>query len=1038
MWMTRVAIGNPVFCTMVMLAIMVMGLVSYVRLPIDQMPDVQVPVGVVYVAYPGASPQAVENDLTKPIENALNPISGVKKIRSRSREGSALVIVEFEMNVNMDRAIQDMRDKLAQVRPSFPREAKDPYVSRANNDDDQPIVSIGLTSATRSPVDLTYLVEEVVRKRMENVSGVATVSTVGAAPRQVVIDIDPARLRARRIGIDQLITALRSDNIDVPVGLITAGATDRSVRVDARFRSISDFENLVIARRDGVQVRVSDVARVRDTVAEQNSFARINGKRAVILDMRKVRGTNTVEVGNGVLAAVERVRRELPEDVTVEVLTDRSKYVKASVKNVQRTIIEGAVLTVFIVFLFLASWRSTVITALTLPISVIATFIALYAFGFTLNALTLMALSLCIGLLIDDAIVVRENIVRHLHMGKGHLQAAQEATDEIGLAVLATTLAIVAVFTPIAFMGGIIGLYFFQFGITVVVAVLVSLFVSFTLDPMLSSVWADPPGNRFRRAPWLGRLLERFDRGMDDMQHRYERVIRWTLAHRKSTIGIAIASLVASVGLMAAGVIGSEFVPRDDQSEFGMRIETPVGSSLEYTIAKADQMEAVLRQIPEVTRIYTWVGGGNGRNTGWVNLTLKPQKERKRSQKQIEDAARELVKPIAGLTSSVGWNRPVQVSLLGPDVAVLSRLSQQFAAEVAKIPGAVEVETSEKAAVPALAIELKRAEAAEFGITPAAVGTLTRTLIARDAVATWLTPQGNTVDVTLNLPPAFRESAAALLEIPLANPRQPDGDALTLGRVARVSDSANPKIIERAFLQRQITVSAGVSGRTQGEVGGDVNRLIKSFELPPGYRFDVGGDNQMMAESFRYALLALGMAVVFIYFVLGSQFRSFTQPVAIMMTLPLSLIGVLIALAVTRTTFNLFAMIGFIMLMGLVTKNGILLVDFANQARRERGLSITEALVAAGHIRLRPILMTTAAMVFGMLPMALALEEGADGTMGRAIIGGVLSSTLLTLVVVPAIYAMIEEAHERRRARRAAREARAAPTAEAAGHAPGE
>ncbi len=1038
MWMTRVAIGNPVFCTMVMLAIMVMGLVSYFRLPIDQMPDVQVPVGVVYVAYPGASPQAVENDLTKPIENALNPISGVKKIRSRSREGSALVIVEFDMNVNMDRAIQDMRDKLAQVRPAFPREAKDPYVSRANNDDDQPIVSIGLTSATRSPVDLTYLVEEVVRKRMENVSGVATVSTVGAAPRQVVIDIDPAQLRARRIGIDQLITALRNDNIDVPVGLITSGATDRSVRVDARFRSISDFENLVIARRDGVQVRVSDVARVRDTVAEQNSFARINGKRAVILDMRKVRGSNTVEVGNGVLAAVERVRKELPEDVAVEVLTDRSKYVKASVKNVQRTIIEGAVLTVFIVFLFLASWRSTVITALTLPISVIATFIALYAFGFTLNALTLMALSLCIGLLIDDAIVVRENIVRHLHMGKGHLQAAQEATDEIGLAVLATTLAIVAVFTPIAFMGGIIGLYFFQFGITVVVAVLVSLFVSFTLDPMLSSVWADPPGNRFRRAPWLGRLLERFDRGMADMQHRYERVIRWTLAHRKSTIGIAIASLVASVGLMATGVIGSEFVPRDDQSEFGMRIETPVGSSLEYTIAKADQMEAVLRQIPEVTRIYTWVGGGNGRNTGWVNLTLKPQSERKRSQKQIEDAARELVKPIAGLTSTVGWNRPVQVSLLGPDVTVLSKLSQQFAAEVAKIPGAVEVETSEKAAVPALAIELKRAEAAEFGITPTAVGTLTRTLIARDAVTTWLTPQGNTVDVTLNLPPALRESAAALLDIPLANPREPNGDALTLGRVARVSDSANPKIIERAFLQRQITVSAGVSGRTQGEVGSEVNRLIKSFDLPPGYRFDVGGDNQMMAESFRYAMLALGMAVVFIYFVLGSQFRSFTQPVAIMMTLPLSLIGVLIALAVTRTTFNLFAMIGFIMLMGLVTKNGILLVDFANQARREQGLSITEALVAAGHIRLRPILMTTAAMVFGMLPMALALEEGADGTMGRAIIGGVLSSTLLTLVVVPAIYAMIEEAHERRRARRAAREARAASTASSAGHAPAE
>ncbi|TAG77326.1 MAG: efflux RND transporter permease subunit [Betaproteobacteria bacterium] len=1018
MWMTRVAISNPVFCAMVMFALMVMGAVSYMRLPVDSMPDVQVPIGVVYVAYPGASPQAVENDLTKPIENALNPISGVKKIRSRSREGSSLVIVEFDMNIKMDVAIQDMRDKLAQVRPSFPKEAKDPYISKANNDDDQAVVSLGVTSKTMAPADVAYYVEEIIRKRLENVTGVATVDTIGAASREVRIEVDPAKLRARRIGVDQVIAALRNDNIDVPVGIITSGVNDKSVRIDARFKSIADFENLVIARRDGMQVRVSDIGVVVDGTREQNSFARIDGSKAVILDMKKVRGTNTVEVGEGVKRAIERVKKELPKEIELSILSDQSRYVKASVKNVQRTIIEGAILTVFIVFLFLASWRSTVITALTLPISVVATFIALYAFGFTLNSLTLMALSLCIGLLIDDAIVVRENIVRHLHMGKSHAQAAQEATDEIGLAVLATTLAIVAVFTPIAFMGGIIGLYFFQFGITIVVAVMVSLFVSFTLDPMLSSVWPDPEGERFKRFPWLGRLLAGFDRGMEGMQHRYERVMRWALSHRKSTIAIALGSLGASVALMMGGVIGSEFVPRDDQSEFGMRIETPVGSSLDYTLAKTEQVEAVLRTLPEVKRIYSWVGGGNGRNTGRVTVLLVPRDDRKRSQKQVEDAARELVKPIAGLTSTVGWNRPIQIALLGPDVTVLSRISQQLAAEIAKIPGAVEVETSEKAAVPALAITLKRAEAAEFGITPATLGTITRTLVAGDAVTTWLSPQGNSVDVSVRLPSELKSNAQQLMQIPLNNPRAPDGEALALERVALVSESANPKIIERSNLQRQITVSAGVSGKTQGEVGGEANRIMKEFELPPGYRFDVGGDNQMMAESFGFAMLALGMAVVFIYFVLGSQFHSFAQPIAIMMTLPLSLIGVLIALAVTRTTFNLFAMIAFIMLMGLVVKNGILLVDFANQVRRERGLSVIESLVTAGHIRLRPILMTTAAMVFGMLPMALALEEGADGTMGRAIIGGVLSSTLLTLIVVPVIYAIIEEWKERRAAKR--------------------
>jgi hydrophobic/amphiphilic exporter-1 (mainly G- bacteria), HAE1 family len=1021
MWMTRIAIKNPVFCAMVMFALMVMGAVSYYRLPVDAMPDVQVPFAVVYVSYPGASPQAVENDLTKQIENALNPISGVKKIRSRSREGSSLVIVEFDMKVDINQGVQDMRDKLAQIRPGFPKEAKDPYISRANNDDDQPVVSLGVTSKTRTLPDLSYLVEEVIKRRMENVSGVATININGAATREVQIEIDPAKLRARRVGVDQVLSALRADNIDYPVGNITSGNNDKSVRVDARFKSMSDFQNLVVARRDGLQVRLSDVATVIDGTREQNSFARIDGVRAISLDLMKVRGSNTVEVGEGAKAAIERVKKELPTDVELTILSDQSRYVKASVKNVQSTIIEGALLTVFIVFLFLASWRSTIITALTLPISVVATFIALYAFGFTINQLTLMALSLCIGLLIDDAIVVRENIVRHLAMGKSHKEASQQATDEIGLAVLATTLAIVAVFAPVAFMGGIIGLYFFQFGITIVVAVMVSLFVSFTLDPMLSSVWPDPPGDRFRRAPWLGRILKRFDDGMESTQHRYERVIRWALGHRKTTLGIAFGVFAASIGLAASGLIGSEFVPRDDQSEFGMRLETPVGSSLDYTLAKMEQAEAALKQIPEVKRMYSRVGGGNGKNTGWINVTLVPRDERKRSQKQLEDVARDALKPIAGLVTAVGWNRPVQVSLLGPDVSVLKSLSEQFVSELSQVKGAVEIETSEKAAVPALAIQLKRAEAAEFGVTPATLGAVARTLIAGDAVTTWQSPTGNSVDVAVRLPKELKTNPQQLMQIPLNNPRAVDGDAIALERVANVVESANPKIIERVYLQRQITMSAGVSGRSQGEVGADVNKLIKEFKLPPGYRFDVGGDNQMMQESFGFALLALGMAVVFIYFVLGSQFMSFAQPVAIMMTLPMSLIGVLLALLLTRTTFNLFAMIAFIMLMGLVVKNGILLVDFANQARRDEGKSILEALISAGHIRLRPIFMTTAAMVFGMLPMALALEEGSDGTMGRAIIGGVLTSTILTLIVVPVVYAMIEEFKLRRAQKRAAK-----------------
>ena len=922
--------------------------------------------------------------------------------------------------------MQEMRDKLAQIRPSFPKEAKEPFVSQANRDDDKAIVSIGVTSKTRTLPDLSYIVEEVIRRRMENVTGVATVNINGSSTREIQIEPDPAKLRARRIGVDQVLSAIRSDNIDAPVGNITIGQSDKSVRVDARFKTVNDFSNLIVARRDGLQVRLADVATIIDGNKEQTSFARIDGVRAISLDMLKVRGSNTVEVGEGVKVAIERLKKELPVDVELTILSDQSKYVKASVDGVKSTILEGGLLTVFIVFLFLASWRSTVITALTLPISVVATFIALYAFGFTLNNLTLMALSLCIGLLIDDAIVVRENIVRHLAMGKSHKQAALEATEEIGLAVLSTTLAIVAVFAPVAFMGGIIGLFFYQFGLTVVVAVMISLFVSFTLDPMLSAVWADPAGNRFKRMPWLGQFLNWFDRKMEGLQHSYERVIRWSLNRRKTVLAIVVLMFVGSMGLFP--LIGSEFVPKDDQSEFGMRLETPVGSSLDYTTVKVAQAEAELKKIPEIRLLYSGAGGGRGKNIGWINVLLKPRNERVRSQKQIEDAARDAVKGIAGMVVSVGWNKPVQVSFVGPDATMLKQLSEQFVEKLEKIDGVVDIDSSEKAAVPALVITPKRAESAEFGITPSSIGSVSRALVAGDAVVTWLPPSGNSVDVSVRLPASVRNDPSQLLQIPLTNPRAPDGDAISLDRVATISESTNPKSIERAFLQRQVTISANVKGRTAGEVGGDVTKLIEAFPLPPGYRFQQDGDNQIMRDSFGYAVVALVLAVTFIYFVLGSQFMSFAQPLAIMATLPLSLVGVLLALFVTRTTFNMFAMIAFIMLMGLVVKNGILLVDFANQARRDQGLSIAEALVRAGHIRLRPILMTTAAMVFGMLPMALALKEGADGTMGRAIIGGLLSSGILTLVVVPVIYAMIEEFKEKRAVKKAAKHSHVAAT----------
>jgi hydrophobic/amphiphilic exporter-1 (mainly G- bacteria), HAE1 family len=1022
MWMTRTAINNPVFCTMVMLALTVMGAVSYTRLPVDIMPEVNLPFAVVYVGYPGASPEAVENDLTRPIENALNPISGVKSLRSRSREGSALVIIEFDIDTSIDRAVQDMRDKLSQIRQNFPRDAKEPYISKALADGDQATVSIGLTATDMPLAQLTRLVEDVVVKRLENVRSVGTITVSGQARREVLVELDMPKMRAYGVGIEQISNALKTDNLDLPSGQLQRGSEERNLRVQGRYQTVEEFGELVVARRpvagsnQVATVKLKQVASVREGLAERTSYARINGQAAIGIDILKVRGSNTVEVGEGVIKAVNELQKVLPATVKMEVLSDQAKVVQRSVKGVIKTIIEGALLTVLIVFLFLRSWRSTIITGLTLPISVIATFTSLYAMGFTINSLTLMALSLCIGLLIDDAIVVRENIVRHVNLGRNHRDASLFATEEIGLAVLATTFAIVAVFAPIGFMGGIIGLFFHQFGLTVVIAVLLSLIISFTLDPMLSSVWPDKP-SKWLEWPGIRHLLNGFEHLIDAIHRLYDTALKWALAHRLIVMLIALLSFVGAIFLIP--LIGSEFQSKTDRGEFSLKIETAVGSSLGFTEGKIAQIETTLKTLPEVSRLYSRVGTNNGKNTGFVNVTLLPRLERKRTQTEIEVAARALVSQIAGVQSSVGWEKPINVSILGPDESQVKAVAQDIMRRMASINGIVDLESSDKAAVPAYVVKPNRAAANDLGVLVSSIGTAARVMVAGDAVATWLTPSGDSIDVRLRLPESERQNITQLLDMPLAAGSNADGSTklVALKQVASIEESTSPKVLERLSLQRQITVSASAQGRSMGEVSDEVRKMADAMSLPPGMRFEWAGQAQIMKDSFGYAVLALGLSVMFIYFVLGSQFKSFIQPIAIMMSLPLSLIGVLLALLFTGSTLNILSIIGVIMLMGLVTKNAILLVDFANQSRAE-GKSIREALLEAGQIRLRPILMTTAAMVFGMIPLALAREEGADGSMGRAIIGGVITSTLLTLIVVPVAYSLLEGMKNRWRNRK--------------------
>ncbi len=1011
MWITKTSINQPVFATMVMVALCVLGIFSYNKLRVERMPDIEIPFVFIQINYPGAAPEAVENDITKPVEEVVNTVNGVKIIRSNSFEGRSETYIEFRLGTDMGRAVQDIRDKVAMIRPGFPREARDPLILRGDFDNAQPIVSLAVTSPTRSLRELSTLTEQVIVKRFQNVPGVGQVQVSGAVARQVLVNLRPAQMQAQSVGVDEIVAAIRAANVDVPAGRISHGPSEQLVRIEGRIKEPAGFGRIIVARRANGPVYLDQVADVVDGEREADSLSRINGKPGLTIQVLKVQDANVVEVGRSAKAAARDLAKVLPPDVELRTVYADVDFIEKALNGVKVTIVEGAALTVFIVFLFLHSWRSTVITGLTLPISVIATFVAVYLFGFTLNFLTLMALSLCIGLLIDDAIVVRENIVRHLGMGKDHYRAAREGTEEIGLAVMATTFAIVAVFIPVAFMSGIIGKFFFQFGITVAVAVLVSLFVSFTLDPMLSAIWRDPPEGRFRYVPWLGRVMARIEEGVEWAHRRYGTLLEWSLGNRKKVLALATAVFVSSFFVLP--LVGTEFAPESDEGRTSFRLTTPVGSSLEYTDAKARQVEEILRRHPEVWVMAANVGTGEGRNVARVDVKLVDRRERPHlTQKQFEAKVRQEIRALPGIELSVGYNRPIWINLLGPSNEGLEKVTAEVMEKIAKIKGITDLESSLKANNPAITLKMNDELASDLGLTVSQIGAAVRPLVAGDVIGHWLAPDGQNYEVNVQLPKSGRRIVADLgdLHVVSAKPGPNGAPVLVpLRQVVEFRESTSPQIIKRQELQRRVGIYASVEGRPSGDVGKEVQELLKTIELPPGYRFDVAGQTQDMQESFTAAVAALGMAVIFIYLILASQFGSFLQPLAIMASLPFTLIGVFLALLITGSTLNIFSIIGIIMLMGLVTKNAILLVDFTNQGIRE-GLSRHDAILAAGQVRLRPILMTTMAMIFGMLPMAIGSADGGEqnAPMGRAVIGGIITSTLLTLVVVPVLYTYVD------------------------------
>ncbi len=872
MWITKVSINNPVFATMVMVGVLVLGLFSYRELGLEQMPDVQFPGVFIQVLYPGASPEAMENDLTKPIENVVNTVSGVKKIMSTSREGSSNTAVQFELSTNMDHALQEIRDKISQIRPGFPKNVKDPYIDRFDNDNAQPITTLSVTASAHDMRELSTLTDQIIVKRLQGVPGVGKVIVGGTVSRQVLINLNPAKMTAQNIGVDEVMRAIQETNQDMPAGAISRDQQEQLVRLEGKIKTPREFGKIIVARRGSAPVLLEQVADVVDGEREETSISRTNGARAVSLAVVKIQDANIVEVGDGIKKAIEDLRARLPSDVKIETIFNNSDDVKHSLDRVKETIIEGALLTVLIVFLFLHSWRSTIITGLTLPISVFASFIAMRACGFTLNFMTLMALSLCIGLLIDDAIVVRENIVRHFNMGKSHIEAARDGTNEIGLAVMATTFAIVAVFVPVAFMKGIIGRFFLQFGITVTVAVLVSLFVSFTLDPMLSSVWPDPVEGRFKHLPWLARLMERIEHGIEALHGIYGRILDRALRWRKLTLLIALSLFAAGIALVP--MIGTEFSPETDQGFIPLTLKTPIGSSLAYSDAKVRQVEEALRTFPEIAAISSTIGTDEGRNVSQLYLKLTNATEtHRRAQKEVAKSIRERLASIPGVSLSVGYDKPIYVAILGPEADKLAAVADDVMKKIGQIKGVTDLENSLMASNPAVVVKVNNQRASDLGLTVQQIGSALRPFVGGDTTSNWLAPDGQNYEVNVQLPKSGREKVADLADLTVASSHlTADGKPVMvpLRQVVEFVQSSSPQMIKRQNLQRRVGIYANVEGRPAGDVGREVQELVKKIELPPGYRFDIGGQTQDMEESFGAAVAALGTAVIFIYLVLAS------------------------------------------------------------------------------------------------------------------------------------------------------------------------
>lgn len=1007
MTISNFCIRRPVFTLMLIGAMVVFGLTAYRSLGVSLFPDVDFPIVTVTVVYEGADPETVETEVSDVIEEAVNTISGIKSLRSVSAEGIAQVFIEFQLDRNIDVASQDVRDKVAGVRADLPTEIEAPVVEKFDPDS-APILSIVLSGPT-SIRELTRLADDVIKPQIEGIEGVGSVKLVGGRDREVRVWLRVDDLRTYGLAAQDVINALQQENIEYPGGRVESENREVVIKTLGEMETVRQFEEIVIAYRDGAPIRVRDVATVEDGQEDFRSLARLNGQLAVSLLVRRQSGENLLAVADGVKAQLDKIRASLPNGYQLVLAQDLSVFVANSFNDTQGELLRGSFLAVLVILIFLRNPRGAFVAAVTIPTTIVATFTFINVMGFTLNMMSMLALSISVGMVIDDSICVLENSFRHMEEGKPRVQAALAGIAEIGFAVIATSLAIVAVFIPVAFMDGLVGQFFYEFGMTVTFAVVISTFIAVTLSPMLCSQVLKLP----KRHGLIFRVTERFFVGLESA---YRMALGVALRFRTLTVVAALGIFVAS--LMLTGLIGKEFVASQDEGQFNVQIETPLGSSIHRTSKLVETVERRLEGLPGVTDVFTTVGAGaEGRvTTATVLVKLLPKSQRQLGQQDVMLLARKQLDDLSECEISIediprvsgGGTRssPIQFNLRGPDLAALDETSKQVMDGMKQVGGIVDINTSYDPEKPEISVVIDRERAADLGVSARELGSTIRALVGGQKVTSFK-DDGESFDVRVRLVASDRTQRDAAYSLPV---RGRNG-LVELRSLVDVRDGTGPVQIDRQERQRQVTILANLEkGKPLGEAVGDIEKVVGAVELPPGVKTAFTGAADMMAETFGNILFSMMLAVILIYMILAAQFESLVHPFTVMLSLPLSVGGALGALALTGRTLNIFSMIGMIMLMGLVTKNAILLVEYTNQLRG-RGMGKTDALLKAGPVRLRPILMTAFSTIAGMIPIAIGLGEGAESRapMGTCVVGGMVTSTLLTLIVIPVMYSLLDD-----------------------------